>query len=359
MSFLRSPKSVFVSLTYLCNLHCRHCSVYSPETTYVDLDTKSWRNLFRELASIKVFRVRLSGGEPFMREDIWDLMDTLHQLPVRFSINTNATLVDMAAAERLNRYHKLDDIMVSLDGASPETHDALRGDGAFQMMYAGVENLLRFPLPVGFYCTLNRHNFRDLGEILRLVEAWGADGVKFNDLLPEGRALTHYRELSLSREQWIEALESLRALKRCYGSLVSGTVLDQGDMYDAIGASSGEAGRDVGSNSLSGCGALIDECAVRPDGWITPCDRIADIKAGHIHEGRFNEIWRSSEVFNEFRKRRDVPLSALEECLGCSYQSSCTGGCAATAIALYGKVVARNPLSCYRIFMGEERFHVP
>lgn len=358
MPLLRSPKSVFILITSLCNLRCKHCSVYSDETGYFDLDTETWITFFRELANIKVFRVKLSGGEPFMREDIWELMDTLHQLPMRFSINTNASLIDSAAAERLNRYHKLDDIMVSLDGASPESHDALRGEGSFQEMYSGVENLLRFPFSLGFYCTINRYNYQGLGEVVRLVHEWGEYGIKFNDLLPEGMAMTNYEELSLDREQWVETLETLRELKQDYSALVSGTVLDQGDIYDEIKACDREQGQNGESNTLSGCGALIDECAVWPDGCITPCDRIDSIKGGNIQEGRFAEIWCSSDVFNNFRKRREVLLSELEECQGCSYQEMCTGGCAAAAIALYGKVVAKNPLGCYRIFSGQEQFHV-
>jgi radical SAM protein with 4Fe4S-binding SPASM domain len=113
--------------------------------------------------------------------------------------------------------------------------------------------------------------------------------------------------------------------------------------------------RALPAGLLSGCGALIQECAVRPDGWITPCDRIPGLRAGHVSEGRFGEIWRSSAVFTAFRKRREVLLSDLQECRGCPYQALCTGGCPAAPYALYGKVVARDPSCCYRIYTGQEQ----
>jgi SynChlorMet cassette radical SAM/SPASM protein ScmE len=359
MALLRAPISVFVALTYLCNMKCKHCAVYSEEATYMDLETESWLDLFRELVDLKVFRLRLSGGEPFMRKDIWRLLDAIDTLPMRLSINTNATLIDARAAKRLRGYRKVDEVMVSLDGSCPETHDRLRGGGTFAQVFSGVERLVEQELPVTFYCTVNRYNFRDLDGIAALARAMGGRPVKFNDLLPEGRGLAYYRELALGREAWQEALAILRDLRQVYGWTISGTILDQGEMYDAMkGIRVGDAGCSV-SNPLHGCGALIHECAVRPDGWITPCDRLPGLKAGHIHERRLGEIWRSSQLFDSFRKRREVLLSELDECRGCQYQSACTGGCPATPYALYGKVIARDPLGCYRIYSGQEAFHVP
>jgi SynChlorMet cassette radical SAM/SPASM protein ScmE len=359
MDHLRAPLSVFVSLTYRCNMSCKHCAVYSEEATGLDLETESWRRLFEEFKVLKVFRLRLSGGEPFMREDIWRLLDTIDRLPMRLSINTNATLIDGSAAKRLRGYSKIDEIMVSLDGSRPETHDRLRGEGTFAQVLSGTDCLVAQELPVAFYCTVNRYNFRDLDRIAALARAWGGSAVKFNDLLPEGRGLANYRELALGREAWKEALTTLRDLRRIHGPAISGTILDQGEMYDAMKRIQVEDGGCSRSNLLHGCGALIHECAVRPDGWITPCDRLPGLKAGHIHENRFGEIWRSSEVFASFRKRREVLLSELDECLDCPYQSGCTGGCPATPYALYGKVIARDPLGCYRIYSGQEAFHVP
>jgi radical SAM protein with 4Fe4S-binding SPASM domain len=277
---------------------------------------------------------------------------------MRLAINTNATLIDKGVGERLKEFEKLDEVMVSLDGSCPETHDPLRGEGSFAKVHAGIECLTRQNLPVALYCTVTRHNRNDLAQIAALAKAWGIASVKFNDLLPEGRGLVHYRDLALGREEWDEALAVLRDLRSLYGTGISGTILDQGEMYEAVRGIACCAEQPQQSNLLSGCGALSQECAVRPDGWITPCDRLPGLKAGHIHERRFGEIWRTSEVFIHFRKRREVLLSDLDECRDCSYHHACTGGCPATPYALYGKVMARDPLGCYRIHSGQETFHV-
>lgn len=355
MSLLSAPTSVFISLTYRCNLACRHCAVYSSAPSPTDLDTASWLTFFEELVQLKVFRVHLSGGEPFMRPDIWHLLDALDAMPLRFAINTNATLIDAKAASRLKGYRKLDDIMVSLDGASPATHDRQRGPESFARTCTGIDNLVKAGLAVSFYCTVTRINCADLERITELATTWKVAGVKFNQLLPEGRGLANWMELRLGASRWQDALQRLRALKAHYGPFVCGTILDQGDQFDVIAASDQGPVDPAQTNTLCGCGALIKECAVRPDGWITPCDRLPDLKAGHINEHRFADIWRHSALFNRFRQRRTVHLSEVAACQGCTHQSICTGGCPATPVALAGDFMTRDPLSCYRLYSGEER----
>jgi len=356
MKVFSAPISVFLSLTYRCNLRCKHCAVYWEKSPRRDLDTDDWLHFFGELGDLKVFKVRISGGEPLMRGDIWELMDALHRLPMRFALNTNAMLVDRRCAERLSQYDKLDEIMISLDGSCSESHDPLRGGGTFKAVLRGIENLARFPIPLSFYCTVNRYNVGDLDGIAKLAKDFNGMAIKFNDLIPEGRGLKNYRELALGRDQWNRALDQLRRLRRIYGPMISGTILDLGEIYDSLSRLTPEDQAQSASNTLAGCGALIQECAVRPDGWIVPCDRLPNLLAGHIKEKRFAQIWRSSEVFERFRNRRKVSLSELTECRNCGYRSLCTGGCPAVPNALFDSITARDPLGCYRIHLGQEDF---
>lgn len=355
---LRAPMTVFISLTYRCNFTCSHCAVYSDQTTYTDLSTESWLDFFDELAAQKVFRVRLSGGEPFMREDIWDLLDALDRQPFRFSINTNASLIDKKDAERLRNYSKLDAVMVSLDGSCPQIYDAQRGPGTFRRVKRGIDQLAAAGLPLFMYCTVTKHNWKDLKRISQLAVRWGASSMKFNYLLPEGRGLRNYQALALDTQEWKRALRELRSLSAKHGNTICGTILDVGRIFDAMETQTENESAENPSSCLSGCKALSRECAVRPDGWITPCDRMPGACAGHIHEHRFGEIWRSAEIFTQFRKRNQIRISTIEECRDCAYQSQCRGGCPAVPYSLYGNFNTRDPLSCYRIHSGREAFNV-
>jgi len=353
MALLRAPTLVFIALTYRCNLQCRHCAVYGPDTACNDLDTGTWLSFFRELADLKVLRLRLSGGEPFMRDDIWQLLDAVDALPMRWGINTNATRIDRHGARRLTGYRRLDDIMVSLDGDA-SGHDAMRGRGAFALARQGIAHLSAAGLPVLLYCTVTRCNRDHLEPVAELALEFKARSVKFNDLLPAGRGLANYRDLSLTQGQWRTALDTLRRLRETHGPLIAGTILDTGDQYDAIARHAAGKQAPGEANCLCGCGTLINQCAVQPDGRITPCDRLPDLAAGNIVERRFGELWRQSPGFATFRARRHLRLNELPECRDCLYTGWCTGGCPAVPYALNGKITARDPLQCYRLFSGEE-----
>lgn len=348
----RAPLSVFVSITSRCNLSCLHCAVYGKAHTYgPDLTTAQWLSFIDHIADLKVFRVKISGGEPFAREDIFTILDHLRQKPIRFSLNTNAALIDEEAAQRLEAYgDKLSDIMVSLDGGSEEVHDSLRGHGAFKDMIRGVGYLVERVESVSAYCTVTRLNFKHLGEVAHLARELGISGLKFNDLITLGRGRDNQGDLDLSAEERHEVTASLNEIRRTHPS-VSGTLLDVEEIFDSIrSACAGPADDDnAGVNYLSGCGALRTECAIRPDGYATPCDRLTDLVAGSILDTGLDVLWSKSAVFREFRKRFITPITDLESCADCTYAPHCTAGCAAGAYAACGTTLARDPSCCLRL----------
>jgi AdoMet-dependent heme synthase len=352
----RAPLSVFVSITSRCNLSCLHCAVYGKANTYgPDLTTAQWLSFIDHMADIKVFRVKISGGEPFVREDIFTILDHLSQKPIRFSINTNAALIDEVAARRLEAYGgKLSDIMVSLDGPTAEVHDALRGPGAFRETMRGLGYLIERVGRISAYCTVTRLNFRHLGEVARLAEELGIAGVKFNDLIVLGRGSDNLDRLGLSGDERREVVAYLNELKGIYPS-VSGTFLEVSDIFDSIRSvyANPPSGAKTDINYLSGCGALCTECAIRPDGYATPCDRLTALVAGNILDTGLDVIWSESAVFREFRKRFITPITSLPTCADCAYAPYCTAGCAAGAYAAYGKTLARDPSCCLRLAEGE------
>jgi AdoMet-dependent heme synthase len=348
----RAPLSVFISITSRCNLSCLHCAVYGKDHAYgPDLTTPQWLSFIDHIADLKVFRVKISGGEPFVRKDIFTILDHLSQKPIRFSLNTNAALIDDGAARRLQKYGpRLSDIMVSMDGGSEIVHDALRGPGAFNEMVRGLGYLIERIGRISAYCTVTRLNFRRLEEVARLAEELGIRGVKFNDLITLGRGHDNRGELDLSAEERREVTASLRELKETYPS-VSGTFLQIDDIFAGIRSvrAEGEGPNDGGINCLSGCGALRTECAIRPDGHATPCDRLTELVAGNILETGLDAIWGKSAVFEEFRRRFVTPITSLPTCADCRYAPYCTAGCAASAFSACGSTLARDPSCCLKL----------
>jgi SynChlorMet cassette radical SAM/SPASM protein ScmE len=353
----KTPMSIFISITSRCNQACRHCAVYSDSFDYgPELTTEQWLAFFDELERTKVLRVKISGGEPFVREDIFELLDALYKKPLRFSINSNATLIDERSAKRLSGYNKkMDDIMVSLDGASPATHDLLRGDGAFDKAVRGIKLLLQFGVEVCVYCTVTRLNFTDIRAVAELLKEIGISDIKFNYLLYEGRGLKFQEELELTAKERKQTIEELKEIRKDFPH-ISGTFFEMDEIFEGIRTIKSEDLRnyDPAKHFLNGCGALKRECAIRPDGWATPCDRLPEIKAENILDTPLDVIWRESKTFLDFRKRFVTPLTTLSTCADCEYAHSCTAGCPASAYTAYGTMLARDPSCCYKLFLEEQ-----
>jgi SynChlorMet cassette radical SAM/SPASM protein ScmE len=352
----RVPLSLFISITSRCNLACRHCAVYGDGLSYgPDLTTSQWLSFIDLIAGLRVFRVKISGGEPFARDDIFPILDHLFSKPIRVSLNTNAALIDGRSARHLASYgRKLSDIMVSLDGGTQEVHDALRGPGAFADTIRGLGHLVESIGRVSAYCTVTRLNFRELPDVARLADEIGIQGVKFNDLIVLGRGHDNRADLALSSGERREVTACLRELRDRYPS-ISGTFLEIDEIFDVIrqARTADQGAGEGGENCLSGCGALRTECAIRPDGYATPCDRLTEIVAGNILETGLDVIWRESPVFREFRGRFTVPITDLDTCADCRYSPYCTGGCAASALSAYGTTLARDPSCCLRLYEEE------
>ncbi len=347
-----APLEVFISLTERCNLSCSHCSVSSsPESRPEELTTEEWMDVIDEISSIKVFTVRLSGGEPFVHPGITKIIEKIAGSHIRFSVNTNAMLMDSDTAEFLKGYYdRIDDIMVSLDGSIPSVHDRLRGEGSFKKTLRGLELLLDKGLPVSIYTTVVRYNYMDIPRIVRLADRIGVTGIKLNELLPMGSALKDYRSIALCHEERLEVVSLIEGLRRDYGDFVQGTYADIMDIASRF--------KDIDKAGeppyLNTCSAGTTQLVIRSDGWATPCDRLYDYKVGDVKKEGLSEVWHNSPSLNLFRKRFEMRIDDLPVCNSCEYRYGCTGGCPAVPHAIGDGIFSRDPLSCYRIFKGDE-----
>jgi SynChlorMet cassette radical SAM/SPASM protein ScmE len=347
---LSAPEKVFLALTSECNLRCRHCNVFPFRESPRDFTTTQWKAFFQRLEEMKVFSVWLSGGELMCREDIFTLLDDLHARPLRIDgINTNGTLVDRDAARRLGGYRKLSSVQVGLDGASPKTHDKLRGPGVFEKAVRGIENLVNADIVTTIFCVVTRFNNHELKAIATLARDLGVRAITMSMLLPQGNALHYASEMALSKAEWHETVEEAGRLSKEFPGLVGGPLVDMHRMFLDFEKRLSDL-TTWEEPFLSGCKTGVTECTVMSDGRVLPCDRLQDVVAGNLNELDFAEIWHNSPVFKEFRGRFEVLLADLPHCRNCDYRPLCTGGCPAIPFYTEGTLLARDPYSCYRFF---------
>ena len=126
-SVMRTPRSVDVEITSMCNLRCRYCYYFDNlSVTYQDLSTNEWLKFFDELGRCAVMDVTLQGGEPFIRKDLPELIESIVANQMRFSILSNGSLIDDRIASYIAQTNRCDSVQISVDGSCPEIHDICR-----------------------------------------------------------------------------------------------------------------------------------------------------------------------------------------------------------------------------------------
>src|SRR6185312_14477717 len=193
-SGLDAPICLTWELTYACNLACVHCLSSSGRRDPRELTTQECRRVVDELQRMQVFYVNVGGGEPTVRRDFWELLDyaTAHDVGVKFSTNGSRITPARARALAANDYV---DVQISLDGASAEVNDAVRGAGSHaaairameQLASAGMEN---FKLSV----VVTRHNVTQLDDLEAIASRYGAQ-LRLTRLRPSGRGADVWDEL--------------------------------------------------------------------------------------------------------------------------------------------------------------------
>src|SRR5246500_539104 len=191
---LDAPICLTWELTYACNLSCVHCLSSSGRRDPRELTTDECKAVIDTLERMQVFYVNIGGGEPTVRPDFWELVDyaTAHHVGVKFS--TNGVRLDAAAAARLAASDYVD-VQISLDGATREVNDAVRGPGSFAMAIRALENLA----DAGFKdakisVVVTRHNVDQLDEFAALAARYGAT-LRITRLRPSGRGADVWDEL--------------------------------------------------------------------------------------------------------------------------------------------------------------------
>ena len=356
MSQLSAPLDLFLALTGRCNLACKHCNASSSRNCRQELSLKSWLSIVDEAVALKIFNFTISGGEPFLRKGLFTLLDKIENTHIHFSINSNASLIDEQAAGKLKQYKKLRHVMVGLDGSSGKTHDLLRGKGAFARGLSGIKNLIASlgPGRVLVFCVVSKFNILDLENILQLAKELKLTSVQFEPLLWEGNARLHRRELELNHRQSQYVYQKIQQLRKKYGKMVGGNYFSMWQHFKDMGSA------DLREFEKSGISACLSACSaanklvIRPDGWVTPCDRLWDYKIENIRNKSLKEIWLNAPKLREFRARFGRHIDEVAECRDCKYRFICKGGCPAAPYYETGSLIGRDVDSCYRIFKGEE-----
>ncbi|MFQ5814891.1 MAG: radical SAM/SPASM domain-containing protein [Candidatus Hydrothermarchaeaceae archaeon] len=284
-------------ITEKCNLNCAHC--YLGEKNHSDMKLSTIARILEEFSHYG-FKVLITGGEPLLHKNFWDVLKLASDLPMRVEVLTNGTLVTPEVALGLSKY--ADQVQISLDGMR-EGHEAIRGNGTFEATVEGMTNASEF-MPVSCATMIHSKNLREFDSMESMLEDMGVCEWLL-DIPSNAGNMTRHGELSLPYE---DAVEIFR--KHGYST-----------------------GVHMGDGSLS-CGSHI--CSIRPNGNVSKCGFFND-SVGNVEDKSLEECWL--KVVDEYIP----PLKELN-CRECSVLEKCRGGCRFRAASedFYGK----DPFMC-------------
>jgi len=341
-----APRLVAWEVTRRCNLNCVHCRASAERGPYPgELEGPKGLEIIDQIAGLGKSVVILTGGEPLLREDIFDLARYGTEQGLRMVMATNGTLLTPVIAERL-RSSGIQRVSISLDGANAEEHDRFRQvQGAYQASLKGIEILKEAGVEFQVNTTITKHNYRRCGEILDSVMHLGAVAHHLFLLVPTGRA----REMA---DQEIDALEYEKLLlwfnqmQKQVPIHLKATCAPH--FYRILRQEAHRRGEKVdfqtyGLDAVTrGCLGGISFCFISHEGIVQPCGYL-EMKCGNLKEESFETIWAHSQVFNRLRD-----FSAYKgKCGKCEYVKFC-GGCRARAFEATGDFMTEEPLCMYQ-----------
>lgn len=321
---LVGPLATHVEVIGACNLTCHHCFAGELPRNHNPLQLHELDRLFGDLARLGSFRLGLTGGEPLLRKDIFEVLDSATSHGLHPCITTNATMIDERVARELGR-RSLVWLNVSLEGPTAEVNDPVRGAGTFDMVLdklAVLKQHARFTLAF----TLTGSNAHLAPQCAELARQVGANTAVFRPMYPAGTG-RHHLDLMPTFRQYTSALDDLSQM----------SVEDQ-DLrsIDPFGPET-RASTQPEVHTSQGCGAGRHVCSVSVQGDVNPCSFLGpSFNSGNIREQPFPQIWRHSQQFRHMR----------EESPGFR------GGCRARSLVFNGSVDAPDPW--YDQFSGDD-----
>jgi heme b synthase len=348
-SELRTPnfqlRMVAWELIRSCNLACGHCRASSERGPYPgELNTEECLRVMEEIATIGNPVIILTGGEPLLRPDIFELARYGTQKGFRMVMATNGTLITEEKV-KLMKAAGIQRISVSLDGPDPDSHDTFRKvKGAFAESLRGIEIAKKHGLPFQINTTITRANLHLIEKILRLAIGLGAVAHHIFLLVPTGRG----KEL---QDQEISALDYEKTLHWFYEQNDQVTLQLKATCaphyYRILRQRAKKEGKKItfqthGLDAMTrGCLGGISFCFISHVGQVQPCGYL-ELNCGNVREKTFSEIWENSPIFQDLRNFDGYG----GKCGKCEFRKVC-GGCRARAYEISGDYMAEEPYCIY------------
>jgi radical SAM protein with 4Fe4S-binding SPASM domain len=272
-------------------------------------------------------KITISGGEPFCRPDLIEILAYASGKAKLVFLVTNGTMIDDDTASRLKQFKNIA-VQVSLDGATRETHDQIRGNGSYEKAMKGINALLRAKVQTRIGMTLMKPNAEEIFKMAYLCKTLNIPAFHLGLLQIKGRAKKNQKTISLTNTELLKAMRRVRTVSKETGVHV--------DMEEGLNILVGSLKR----NDFCGAGSAL--LSVSSDGFVYPCAGLHDpvFVAGNIRNQTLEDIWRNSKVL---KKLNGLSVIDIPKCRRCIVRFMCGGNCHVGRHGQKGKLLSVHP----------------
>lgn len=321
-----APLKITYEITQACNLHCVHCSSRAETKAEDELSTKEAKSIIDQLDTMRAPMMGFSGGEPLLREDLFDLMRYALSKGILVTLATNGLLVDEEKAHTLKKMGVYR-IQVSLDGPEPIHERIRRREGSFLRTCQAIQHMVEAGLKVVVTPTITTVNYTEVPALLELACKLGVDSFSINDLIPVGRG-KEIEVLAVSQKHY-NALDTFFAQER---KRRKGTI----DLkWAAVSPRTVKVTKSP--IRMTKCRGAFTMFNISWSGHMEPCN-LLHLKAGDLRESTIKDVLLHSPLMRELRDRNNLK----GVCGLCFYKWYC-GGCRARAFGYTGSYMEADP----------------
>lgn len=341
-----SLRLVAWEITRNCNLSCVHCRAAATKGPHSrELDPQTSLMLIDQIANVGKPIVILTGGEPLLRSDIFEIANYGTDRGLKMVIAPNGTLITKTVARQMASAG-IKRISVSLDGADKESHDRFRGvEGAFERTLRGIKLATEAGIELQINTTITKTNLAQIPKIQELAIKLGAVAHHIFLLVPTGRG-KYIIDQEITSEEYERTLNWFYDQREKTPLQLKATCAPH--YYRILRQRAKKEGKPVdyqthGLDAVTrGCLGGIGFCFISHRGIVQPCGFL-DLNCGNLTNISFAEVWNTSPVFLALRNFDNLK----GKCGRCEYKKVC-GGCRARAYEATGDYLAQEPLCNYQ-----------